>query len=74
MSLRIIKENKKIQAVVDELKKLPHVVLIRYMTYWMDDVDNGKYVVESDLPHEEWYADCKDYACWNVSHSYTART
>lgn len=32
--------DKKIQAVVDELKKLPHVVLIRYMTYWMDDVDN----------------------------------
>ena len=54
--------DKKIQAVVDELKKLPHVVLIRYMTYWMDDVDNGKYEVESDLPHEEWYADCKDYA------------
>ena len=39
--------DKKIQAEVDELKKLPHVVLIRYMTYWMDDVDNGKYEVES---------------------------
>ena len=41
--------DKKIQAVVDELKKLPHVVLIRYMTYWMDEVDNGKYEVESGL-------------------------
>ena len=54
--------DKKIQAVVDELKQLPHDVLIRYMTYWMDDIDSRKYEVESDLPHEEWYADCQDYA------------
>ncbi len=54
--------DKKIEAVVDELKQLPHEVLIRYMTYWIDDVDSRKYEVESDLPHEEWYADCQDYA------------
>ena len=54
--------DKKIQAVVDELKKLPHDVLIRNMTYWMDYLDEGKYVVESDFPHEEWFVDCEHYA------------
>ena len=54
--------DKKIQKVVDELKQLPHEVLIRYMTYWIDDVEIRQYEVESDLPHEEWYADCQDYA------------
>ena len=54
--------DKKIQVVVDELIQQPHEVLIRYMTYWMDDIDCRKYEVESDLPHEEWYADCQDYA------------
>ena len=32
------------------------------MTYWSDAVDSRKYVVESDLPHEELYTDCCDYA------------
>ena len=54
--------DKKIQQLVDELKELPHDVLIRYLTYWEDAIDNRKYEVESDLPHEEWYADCCDYA------------
>lgn len=54
--------DKKIQKVVEELKALPHDVLIRYMTYWSDAVDSRKYVVESDLPHEELYTDCCDYA------------
>ena len=54
--------DKKIQKVVEELKALPHDVLIRYMTYWSDAVDSRKYVVESDIPHEELYTDCCDYA------------
>lgn len=54
--------DKKIQAVVDELCALPHEVLVRYLTYWSDAIDSNKYVVESDLPHEEWFSDCCDYA------------
>ena len=54
--------DKKIQKVVEELKALPHDVLIRYLTYWSESIDSRKYVVESDLPHEEWYTDCCDYA------------
>ena len=53
--------DKKIQKVVEELKVLPHDVLIRYLTYWSEAIDSRKYVVESDLPHEEWYTDCCDY-------------
>ena len=41
---------------------MPHEVLIRYLTYWSEVIDSCKYVVESDLPHEEWYTDCCDYA------------
>lgn len=55
--------DKKIQKVVEELKALPHDVLIRYLTYWSEAIDSRKYVVESDLPHEEWYIDCCD--CMN---------
>lgn len=54
--------DKKIQKVVEELKALPHEILIRYLTYWSEAIDSRKYVVESDLPHEEWYTDCCDYA------------
>ena len=54
--------DKKIQKVVEELKALPHEVLIRYQTYWSEAIDSRKYVVESDLPQEEWYTDCCDYA------------
>lgn len=55
--------DKKIKKVVEELKALPHEVLIRYLTYWSEAIDSRKYVVESDLPHEEWYnTDCCDYA------------
>ena len=54
--------DKKIQKVVEELKALPHDVLIRYLTYWSEDIDGRKYVVESDFPHDEWYAVCCDYA------------
>ena len=54
--------DKKIQKVVEELKALPYDVLIRYLTYWSEAKDSRKYVVESDLPHEEWYTDCCDYA------------
>lgn len=32
------------------------------LTYWSEAIDSRKYVVESDLPHEEWYTDCCDYA------------
>ena len=41
---------------------MPHDVLIRYLTYCSETIDSRKYVVESDLPHEEWYTDCCDYA------------
>lgn len=44
------------------MKALPHDVLIRYLTYWSEAIDSRKYGVESDLPHEEWYTDCCDYA------------
>lgn len=54
--------DKKIQKLVDELCELPHDKLIRYLTYWCDLIDGRKYEVESDLPHEEWYYDCCDYA------------
>ena len=54
--------DKKIQKVVEELKALPHDVLIRYLTYWSEAIASRKYVLESDLPHEEWYTDCCDYA------------
>lgn len=54
--------DKKIQKVVEELKALPHDVLIRYLTYWSEAIDGRKYVVESDFPHDEWYAVCCDYA------------
>ena len=54
--------DRKIQAVVDELSALSHEVLVRYLTYWSDAIDSNKYVVESDLPHEEWFSDCCDYA------------
>lgn len=54
--------DKNIQQFVDELKALPHDVLIRYLTYWSDAIDSRKYEVESDLPHDEWYSDCRDYA------------
>lgn len=37
-------------------------VLIRYLTYWSEAIDSRKYVVESDLSHEEWYTDCCNYA------------
>lgn len=39
--------DKKIQKVVEELKALPHDVLIRYLTYWSEAIDNRKYVVEA---------------------------
>ena len=42
--------DKNIQQFVDELKALPHDVLIRYLTYWSDAIDSRKYEVESDLP------------------------
>ena len=46
--------DKKNQKVVEELKALPHEVLIRYPTYWSEAIDSrNKYVVESELPHEE---------------------
>ena len=54
--------DKNIQQFVDELKALPHDVLIRYLTYWSDAIDSRKYEVVSDLPHDEWYSDCRDYA------------
>lgn len=54
--------DKKMQKVVEELKVFSHDVLIRYLTYWSEAIDSRKYVVESDLPHEEWYTDCCDYA------------
>lgn len=54
--------DKKIQKLVDELCELPHDQLIRHLTYWCDLIDSRKYVVESDLPHEEWYDDCCNYA------------
>ena len=54
--------DKKIQKVVEDLKALPHDVLIRYLAYWSEAIDSRKYVVESDIPHEEWYTDCCDYA------------
>lgn len=41
--------DKKIQKVVEELKALPHDVLIRYLTYWSEAIDGRKYVVESDI-------------------------
>lgn len=41
--------DKKIQKVVEELKALPHDVLIRYLTYWSEVIDSREYVVESDL-------------------------
>ena len=52
----------KIQKVVEELKALPHDVLIRYLSYWSEAIDSRKYVVNSDLSHEEWLTDCCDYA------------
>lgn len=54
--------DKKIRKVVEELKALPHDVLIRYLTYWSEAIDSRKYVVESELPHEEWYTNYCDYA------------
>ena len=54
--------DKKNRKVVEELNALPHDVLIRYLTYWPETIDSRKYVVESDLSHEEWYTDCCDYA------------
>lgn len=39
--------DKKIQKVVEELKALPHDVLIRYLTYWSEAIDCRKYVVEA---------------------------
>lgn len=41
--------DKKVRKVVEELKALPHEVLIRYLTYWSEAIDSRKYVVESDL-------------------------
>ena len=41
--------DKKIQKVVEELKALPHDVLIRYLTYWSEAIDSRKYVVGSDI-------------------------
>ena len=41
--------DKKIQKVVEELKALPHDVLIRYLTYWSEVIDSREYVVESDI-------------------------
>ena len=40
--------DKKIQKVVEELKALPHDVLIRYLTYWSEAIDNRKYVVDGN--------------------------
>ena len=37
--------DKKIQKVVEELKALPHEVLIRYLTYWSEAIDSRKYVM-----------------------------
>ena len=37
--------DKKIQKAVEELKTLPHDVLIRYLTYWSEAIDSRKYVV-----------------------------
>lgn len=54
--------DKKNRKVVEELKALPHDVLIRYLTYRSEAIDSRKYVVESDIPQEEWYTDCCDYA------------
>lgn len=34
--------DKKIQKVVEELKALPHDVLIRYLTYWSKAIDGIK--------------------------------
>ena len=37
--------DKKIQKVVEELKALPHDVLISYLTYWSEAIDSRKYVM-----------------------------
>ena len=34
--------DKKIQKVVEELRALPHEVLIRYLTYWSEAIDSRK--------------------------------
>lgn len=39
--------DKKIQKVVEELKALPHDVLICYLTYWSEAIDCRKYVMET---------------------------
>ena len=42
--------DEKIQKVVDELKALPHDVLIRYLTYWSEAIESRKYVVKNGTP------------------------
>lgn len=46
--------NKKIQAVVDGLLVLPHHVLLRQLTYWSTDIDDGEYGIDPDRGREEW--------------------
>lgn len=51
-----------IQQVVNEMLGLPHDILLRHLTYWSADIDNGEYGMDSELAREEWYEDCCNYA------------
>lgn len=46
--------DKKIQQVVNGLLVLPHHVLLRQLTYWSTDIDDGEYGIDSDRGREEW--------------------
>ncbi len=49
-----------IQQVVTGLLALPREVLLRQLTYWSADIENGEYGMDSELAYMEWkeMADC----------------
>ena len=54
--------DEEIQQVMNEMLGLPHDILLRHLTYWSADIDNGEYGMDSELAREEWYEDCCNYA------------
>ena len=50
-----------IQQVVNEMLALPHGVLLRRLTYWGADIDNGKYGIDFEMAREEWGEMCDGY-------------
>ena len=52
--MKVERIDEEIQQVVNGLLVLPHHVLLRQLTYWSTDIDDGEYGIDPDHGREEW--------------------